>query len=75
VSDALDFPALVRCATEDGLTVDSLYRLDGLEPDLAEFEKHIALLDKKLDVYDAILAKQKYLAGDVRFLFADANDG
>jgi glutathione S-transferase len=43
----------------------SLNRMYGLEPDLVEFEKQIDLLDKKLDVYDAILSKQKYLAGDV----------
>ena len=41
----------------------------GLEPDVVEFEKQIELLDKKLDVYDAILSKQKYLAGDVKFSF------
>jgi hypothetical protein len=53
----------------DGLIADSSHRMHGLEPDLAEFEKQIELLDKKLDVYDAILSKQKYLAGDVRFSF------
>jgi hypothetical protein len=51
------------------LIADSLHRMHGLEPDLAEFEKQIELLDKKLDVYDSILSKQKYLAGDVRFSF------
>ena len=36
------------------------------------FEKHIADLRDKLDVYDKILNKQKYLLGDVRqFLPAD----
>ena len=36
------------------------------------FEKHIADLSDKLDVYDKILNKQKYLLGDVRqFLPAD----
>ena len=53
----------------DGLIPDSLHRLRGLEPDLVEFEKQSELLDKKLDVYDAILSKQKYLAGDVSFSF------
>ena len=36
------------------------------------FEKHITDLMGKLDVYDKILSKQKYLLGDVRqFLPAD----
>ena len=36
------------------------------------FEKHIADLSGKLDVYDKILSKHKYLLGDVRqFLPAD----
>ena len=36
------------------------------------FEKHIADLNDKLDVYDKISNKQKYLLGDVRqFLPAD----
>ena len=30
------------------------------------FDKHIADLSGKLDVYNKILSKQKYLAGDVR---------
>ena len=29
------------------------------------FRKNLALLSDKLDVYDVILGKQKYLAGDV----------
>lgn len=40
----------------------------GVEPDQSIFEKHIAALDKKLSVYDQILSKQKYLAGDVSTL-------
>jgi len=35
-----------------------------LTPDKDVFEKHIADLSGKLDVYDNILSKQKYLAGD-----------
>lgn len=31
----------------------------------------LAILDKKLDVYDEILSKQKYLAGDVSTIFGD----
>lgn len=37
----------------------------GLTSDKAVFEKLIAALDTKLDVYEKILSKQKYLAGDV----------
>ena len=38
-------------------------------PDKEAFDKYIAKLSLKLDVYDKILSKQKYLAGDVRHLF------
>ena len=41
-------------------------RRQGLTPDQEVFEKHIADLSGKLDVYDKILSKQKYLLGDVR---------
>ncbi|EDR00435.1 uncharacterized protein LACBIDRAFT_240633 [Laccaria bicolor S238N-H82] len=37
---------------------------NGLTPDHAVYEAAISALDKHLDVYDTILAKQKYLAGD-----------
>ena len=43
-----------------------LFRRQGLTPDKEVFEKHIADLSGKLDVYDKILSKQKYLLGDVR---------
>jgi glutathionyl-hydroquinone reductase len=36
-----------------------------METNEAFYEKAIADLAEKLDVYDKILAKQKYLAGDV----------
>jgi len=36
----------------------------GLQPDKEAFEKHIAALALKLDVYEKILSKQKYVAGD-----------
>ncbi|KAF8798277.1 glutathione S-transferase [Phlegmacium glaucopus] len=39
-------------------------RRQGLTPDQAVFDKHIADLSGKLDVYDKILSKQKYLLGD-----------
>ena len=37
----------------------------GGTPDKEVFEKHIQNLSTKLDVYDRILSKQKYLAGNV----------
>lgn len=40
----------------------------GLETDQAVFDKLIDDLSSKLDVYDKILSKQKYLAGNVSFL-------
>ena len=40
-------------------------RRQGLTPDKEAFEKHIAKLGGKLDVYNKILSKQKYLLGDV----------
>ena len=45
-----------------------LSRMRGLQPDKEAFEKHIAALALKLDVYEKILSKQKYLAGDVGVL-------
>lgn len=38
----------------------------GLTPDDAAFERHIKALDERLEVYDQILSKQKYIAGEVR---------
>ena len=40
-------------------------RYQGLPPDKEAFERHIADLTVKLEVYDKILSKQKYLVGDV----------
>ncbi|CAA7257339.1 unnamed protein product [Cyclocybe aegerita] len=37
---------------------------NGLECDQAVFEKNVAQLGLKLDVYERVLAKQKYVAGD-----------
>jgi len=36
----------------------------GLTPDKEAYEKHISDLSGKLDVYDQILSKQKYLVGN-----------
>ncbi len=41
-----------------------IYRLTGVPADEALFESRLTELGKKLDVYDQILSKQKYLAGD-----------
>jgi hypothetical protein len=38
----------------------------GAVPDQALVDAQLEILDKKLDVYDVILSKQRYLAGDVR---------
>ena len=40
----------------------------GLTPDKAVFENLIVQLNGKLDTYEKILSKQKYLAGGVCFL-------
>ena len=44
-------------------------RIQGLTPDKEVFEKHMADLSVKLDVYEKILSKQNYLLGDVRRQF------
>ena len=43
-------------------------RYRGLPFDKEAFDSHIATLALKLDVYDEILSKQKYIAGDVCFV-------
>lgn len=47
----------------------------GLTPDRAVFDKLISQLSSKLDSYDVILGKQKYLAGNVssQFLIVNPN--
>ena len=42
-----------------------IYRVTGVPTDEALFESLMTELGKNLDVYDQILSKQKYLAGDV----------
>lgn len=42
-----------------------LYRTWGAEPDLALVERLKITLESKLDAYDVILGKTRYLAGDV----------
>lgn len=47
-------------------------RKQSLNPDKEVIGKHVADLGGKLDVYEKILSKQKYLLGEVRqFLSAD----
>jgi len=41
-------------------------RLSGLIPDEEVFQKHLQSVDRTLRVYDQILSRQKYIAGDVR---------
>lgn len=41
--------------------------MHGKTTDVAVYDEAIASLSGKLDVYDTILSKQKYLAGDVSF--------
>ena len=41
----------------------------GLTPNQETFDELIGNLEKRLDVYDQILSKQKYVAGEVRFTF------
>ena len=39
-------------------------RFRNLAPDEAQVKKHVDTLSTKLDVYEQILSKQKYIAGD-----------
>ena len=43
--------------------------LHGLTTNEETFDELIGNLDKRLDVYDQILSKQKDVAGEVRFSF------
>ena len=45
----------------------AVYRGRLEEPDLVRAEEYRTQLESKMDVYDTILSKQKYLAGDVRW--------
>jgi hypothetical protein len=42
-----------------------IFRFRGLEADEARVKEHTEKFGMKLDGYEAILSKQKYLAGDV----------
>jgi hypothetical protein len=42
-----------------------IFRYRGLETDEARVKEHTEKFGMKLDGYEAILSKQKYLAGDV----------
>ena len=41
----------------------------GIPTDEAKAAEHQATLEEKLKVYDVILSKQKYVAGDVSYQF------
>jgi glutathione S-transferase len=48
-----------------GAVIENLFKkFRGLTPDPAVFKEKIDALDERLNVYDKILSKQKYLAGD-----------
>lgn len=44
-------------------------RREGLTPDYDRFNEIYSQLSAKLDGYEVILSKQKYIAGDVRRLY------
>ncbi|KAG6906024.1 hypothetical protein DXG01_016252 [Tephrocybe rancida] len=49
----------------EGAVSENIFKpFRGQAPDPTVFEAHVKTLDAKLDVYDAILSKQRYLAGD-----------
>jgi hypothetical protein len=45
-----------------------LFRQLGMQPDAKKVEELVEYLAAKLDVYEEILSKQRYLAGNVRIL-------
>lgn len=51
----------------------STIRLLGGTTDEATYERLLAVLSDKIDVYGTILNEQKYLAGDVRIQFDRLN--
>lgn len=53
------------------LIIVSFPRYHGHPADLVVFEKNVADLSAKLEVYDKILSKQKYLVGNVRQFSSD----
>lgn len=55
---------LSKAGTVDLPSFCSQLRFTGAKPDEAFFETQITELGKKLDVYEKILSKQKYLAGN-----------
>ncbi|KAJ6611035.1 glutathione S-transferase [Mycena sp. CBHHK59/15] len=59
------FPAVLKIMTE---TI--VKKRAGLDVDQAALDKHVADLSAKLDAYEVILGKQKYLAGN-EFTLAD----
>ncbi len=43
-----------------------LNRLHGVEPDQDAVKRHQAMFESKLEGYECLLSKSKYMAGDVR---------
>lgn len=55
--------------THGRLTI--MHRFNGQAPDEANVARHLASLESRLDGYEAILSKQKYLAGNVSYIESD----
>jgi glutathione S-transferase len=57
----------ISICEEDVVQVSQIYgfRYLGKETDEARAQEYITKINEKLDGYEAILSKQKYLAGDV----------
>lgn len=47
-----------------------VYRMRGIAGDKEAYNKYVATLDGKLDAYERILSKQKYMAGNVSKILA-----
>ena len=48
-----------------------LRRMEALEPEPVLVTKYETLLDTKMDGFEKLLGKQKYMAGDVSFYLPD----
>jgi glutathione S-transferase len=50
-------------------SLDDSSRRRGLQPDEERVSELLGMLQSKMDAYDLILSKQKYLAGDVHLIY------
>ena len=57
----------LRHAFSGNELIMTLDRYFGSAPDEEAVARHLSNLESKLDAYEVILAKQKYLAGDVSY--------